>query len=239
MSGRPWYKRCGADFIEGTMGLTLEEKGAYSLCLDLIYSHGGPIADDPRWIAGICNVSLRKWTALRQRLVSAGKIFVSEGKISNARADKELIISKLSSEKLSESGAKGGRNAAENKAAVNNNNDLGQAGLKHLDKIREDNKKDTLRDASASTEAEVFRFGKEVLGRSAGGVIVKLKAHCDGDLVEMRAILRDAGTKETPMEWVQAVLRGPDKLERDLWRGVDYKPLTPAQIEYGKLHGLR
>lgn len=20
MSGRPWYKRCGADFIEGTMG---------------------------------------------------------------------------------------------------------------------------------------------------------------------------------------------------------------------------
>jgi uncharacterized protein YdaU (DUF1376 family) len=56
-----WYKRCGADFIHGTMMLSLEEKGAYSLCLDLIYDRGGPIPDDARWLSGVCGVSLRKW----------------------------------------------------------------------------------------------------------------------------------------------------------------------------------
>ena len=29
----PWYRRYPADFINGTFGMTLEEKGAYSLIL--------------------------------------------------------------------------------------------------------------------------------------------------------------------------------------------------------------
>ena len=67
-----WYKRCGADFIHGTMMLTLEEKGAYSLCLDLIYDRGAPIPDDARWLSGVCGVSMRKWNALRNRLIELG-----------------------------------------------------------------------------------------------------------------------------------------------------------------------
>lgn len=35
MAKRPWYKRYPSDFIAGTIGLSLEEKGAYSVCLDL------------------------------------------------------------------------------------------------------------------------------------------------------------------------------------------------------------
>lgn len=79
MTRRPWYKRDGAAFISGTMGLTLEEKGAYSLCLDLIYSEGGPIRDDARWLAGVCGVSLRKWATLRDRLIMAGKLSCEDG----------------------------------------------------------------------------------------------------------------------------------------------------------------
>ena len=142
MSAR-WYKRCGADFIHGTMSLTLEEKGAYSLCLDLIYDRGGPIPDDARWLSGVCGVSIRKWTALRETLVNDKKLYVKYGMISNARADFEIVSAELSSRKLRESGAKGGRKRAENASQPPENNDLGQATLKPKDKIREDKIDDT------------------------------------------------------------------------------------------------
>lgn len=139
MSAR-WYKRCGADFIHGTMSLTLEEKGAYSLCLDLIYDRGGPIPDDARWLSGVCGVSLRKWAAIRNRLLEMGKI-ASDGQfLSNSRADLELVSAEFHARKLSESGAKGGRKRAENAGASNENSDLAQATLKHIreDKSREE-----------------------------------------------------------------------------------------------------
>lgn len=135
-----WYKRCGADFIHGTMMLSLEEKGAYSLCLDLIYDRGGPIPDDARWLSGVCGVSLRKWASIRQRLIDLGKIAVESGLLSNSRADFELLSVALSSRERAESGAKGGRKRVENEAASKENSDLGQAELKPKEKIREDKK---------------------------------------------------------------------------------------------------
>lgn len=139
---RRWYRRCGADFIHGTMKLTLEEKGAYSLCLDLIYDRGGPIPDDERWLAGVCNVSTRKWRSLRDRLVELGKLRLVDGHLTNTRAEFEIISAETQARKLSESGAKGGRTRAENEAKAKENNDLGEASLKHIreEKIREEKK---------------------------------------------------------------------------------------------------
>jgi uncharacterized protein YdaU (DUF1376 family) len=131
MSARPWYRRYGSDFIAGTLGLTLEEKGAYSLILDLIYDHGGPIADDPRYIAGVCGCSVRKWNAIRATLVKAGKIEVGDGTISNSRAIFELENDAKTTRKLSENGRTGGNKRAENEAARKENNGLAEAGLKH------------------------------------------------------------------------------------------------------------
>jgi uncharacterized protein YdaU (DUF1376 family) len=139
MSAR-WYKRCGADFIHGTMMLTLEEKGAYSLCLDLIYDRGGPIPDDARWLSGVCGVSMRKWSALRDRLVELGKLTAQNGLLSNSRAAFELVSAELSSRKLAEAGAKGGRKRAENQFDYNIISNLAQATLKPKEKIREDKK---------------------------------------------------------------------------------------------------
>lgn len=90
MSSKPWYKRYGADFIAGTLGMTLEEKGAYSIILDLIYDRDGGIPDEPRYIAGVCGCSVRKWNGLRARLIELGKIQCKAGIITNLRADKEL-----------------------------------------------------------------------------------------------------------------------------------------------------
>lgn len=98
-SYRPWYKRYPADFIDGTVGLSLEEKGAYSLILDLIYARGAPIKDDARYLAGVCNISLRKWAAIRDRLIEAKKINISDGFIVNFRAKKEIEIATKQSRK--------------------------------------------------------------------------------------------------------------------------------------------
>ena len=126
---RPWYRRCGADFIQGTMGLSLEEKGAYSLCLDLIYDHQGPIPDDARWLAGICGVSVRKWSAIRETLIQHNKISCFDGKLFNFRAGKELEILLETHRNLAENGAKGGNKTAENNTTLKENNDLAEAGL--------------------------------------------------------------------------------------------------------------
>ncbi len=135
-----WYKRCGADFIHGTMTLSLEEKGAYSLCLDLIYDRGGPIPDDARWLSGICGVSMRKWSSLRQRLIDAGKITSDGCFLMNARAGLELVSTEFQRRNQAEAGAKGGRKRAENEVAAKENRDLAQATLKPIEEIREEEK---------------------------------------------------------------------------------------------------
>lgn len=126
----PWYRRFPDNFIAGTVGLTLEEKGAYSLVLDLMYVRGGPVPDEPRYIAGVCNCSVRKWNAIRQRLLDLGKIQVVDGYLTNHRAEEEIEIAGKISREASENGAKGGIKSAEIRAKVKKNNALAQASLK-------------------------------------------------------------------------------------------------------------
>lgn len=129
MSERPWYKRYGADFVHGTLGMSLEEKGAYSIVLDLIYDRQGPIPDDARYIAGACGCSVRKWNAIRERLIAIGKIVVRDDTISNFRAEKELENSAKTSRKLAESGRKGGEKSGETRRENKENNNLAEARL--------------------------------------------------------------------------------------------------------------
>jgi len=126
----PWYRRFPDNFIAGTVGMTLEEKGAYSLLLDLMYVRSGPVPDEPRYIAGVCNCSVRKWNAIRQRLIDLGKIQVVDGYLTNHRAAEEIEIAGKISREAAENGAKGGIKSAEIRDRVRKNNALGQASLK-------------------------------------------------------------------------------------------------------------
>jgi uncharacterized protein YdaU (DUF1376 family) len=128
---RPWYRRFPDNFIAGTVGLTLEEKGAYSLVLDLMYVRGGPVPDEPRYIAGVCNCSVRKWNAIRERLISLGKIHVVNGYLTNERAEKEIENAAKDAEERAENGAKGGIKSAENRTKSSKNNGVAQASVQH------------------------------------------------------------------------------------------------------------
>lgn len=122
MNGLPYYKAYPRDFIEGTVGMPFELKGAYRLLLDLIYMHGGDLPDEPRYISGLLGMSVRKWKDVRDRLIEAGKITSKGTSISNERADKELEISRLSRDKQ-----------RENRIGSRKNNGLQKPNQNHTD----------------------------------------------------------------------------------------------------------
>lgn len=90
VNGLPYYKAYPRDFIEGTIGMRFELKGAYRLVLDLIYMQGGKLPDDARYISGLLGCSVRAWNSFRAELLTLGKIEITGEFLRNYRADKEL-----------------------------------------------------------------------------------------------------------------------------------------------------
>lgn len=90
MSVVKWYKRDPNAALGGMMVLTLEERGAYSTVLDLIYSHDNNLIDDDRFIAGWLRCDVRVWKRIKSRLVELGKIELKGGLVTNFRATSEI-----------------------------------------------------------------------------------------------------------------------------------------------------
>jgi hypothetical protein len=72
-------------------------------------------------------------------------------------------------------------------------------------------------------ERELFKRGRVILGKSAGGQLAKLKAACGGNISLARSKLELAATKDKPSEFIAAIIRGPVV--------VPTKPLTQHQQE--------
>lgn len=110
MSRRPFHKCFHDDFLMGTVGLTLEEYGAYDRILKLMYSRGGPIPDEPRWIAGQLNITTRKWGAIRAALLSDKKKLIQRGEyLSNPRMERELALEEAELVSAAAYGSMGGK----------------------------------------------------------------------------------------------------------------------------------
>lgn len=110
MNGLPYYKAYPRDFIEGTVGMSFELKGAYRLVLDLIYMQGGNLPDDERYISGLLGCTIRKWKSLRSELVARGKIQVNGEFLTNERAVSELETLRKLTDKQSENRSKPNKN---------------------------------------------------------------------------------------------------------------------------------
>jgi hypothetical protein len=70
--------------------------------------------------------------------------------------------------------------------------------------------------AGMVTEPDVYRLGRDVLGKNCGGVITNLRKHCRQDLREVWDLLEQARDKGNSMEWVQGVLRGTESAKLPL-----------------------
>ncbi len=139
MNGLPYYKAYPRDFIEATAGWPLDLKGAYRVVLDLIYLHGGRLADDPRFIAGNLGCSVRAWNGYRARLIEADKLQVIGGFLANYRADKELESLRSFQEKQRENASK-----------TRKNNEIAEATAKPKASHTEPDTEEEKREANAS-----------------------------------------------------------------------------------------
>ncbi|NTA36716.1 DUF1376 domain-containing protein [Agrobacterium salinitolerans] len=120
----PYHRRYQGDALQGYRKLTLEQRGAYTTILDLIYDEGGPIEFNERWLAGELNCSLRKAKALLADLLELRKIYVTrDGKISNHRAEQEIGNALKISRKRAENGSKRKDNSTEKPEKPSKNKD--------------------------------------------------------------------------------------------------------------------
>ena len=118
----PYHRRYQGDALQGYRKLTLEQRGAYTTILDLIYDEGGPIDNNERWLAGAWNCSLRKARTLLAELLDLRKIYITpDGKISNHRAEQEIGNALKISRKRAENGSKRKDNLSESAKNINKN----------------------------------------------------------------------------------------------------------------------
>lgn len=160
-----WHKRYHGRAIKGYMGLSLEQRGAYSTFIDLLYDSGWRegIPDRERWFAGILNISVRKWRTIRDELIELGKIEVlPDGSLSDNLYRKERENSLKTSRKRRENGASGGRAKAENSKKLNDINDSDLANGRDLllytrarkSRVREEEEEEDIAAASFVTRAQ-------------------------------------------------------------------------------------
>ena len=228
MNGLPYYKSYPRDFIEGTIGLTFEVKAAYRLVLDLVYMQGGNLPDDPRYISGLLGLSVRKWKDIRGQLVSAGKLAVNGEFLTNYRAVKELEMLSSFQEKQSENRSRPNKNKEiESPRSHHTEPDTERKEERALE-VRTSKGADAPRQTSEKAlEAEVFAVGKDVLGKSAGGVIQRLRKACEYDDTHALEWLRKAAEKQSPIEWISGVLKAS---ESRAYVGVHGTPPPDAPI---------
>jgi len=188
MNGLPYYRAYPRDFVEGTVGMPFELKGAYRLLIDLIYMQDGSLPDDARYISGLLGCSVRKWNSYRKKLISMGKIKAENEIISNFRADKELVISRTLSEKQSQ-----------NRSRPNKIKDLQSPTINHTDTYTDT--KERKKRAGARAFDEWYKIYPHKIGKAAAKTAFS-KAIGKADFDELKiGLQRYIETKPPDRPW--------------------------------------
>ena len=94
-----FYSRFPDNFMSGTAELTLEQIGAYTLLIDLLYSRDGIVPDNDVAVAHMIHRDPRTWRAMKKQLMAAGKVRITnEGLLTANGVDAGLSRANLRSE---------------------------------------------------------------------------------------------------------------------------------------------
>lgn len=104
------------DWLAGTLELSPDQRGVYITLCALYFSRQGRLQDNERWIAGMCNLSLRMYRKIKNELLDLGKIEIIDGFIYQERAEIELENAMKAKSAAQENGSKGGLKSAEIRA---------------------------------------------------------------------------------------------------------------------------
>lgn len=78
------------DWVASTRGMSLDEEGFFWRFTCLFYDRMGDLPDDDRIVSRAMNLDIRAYKHMKARMVSLGKISVAGGRLSNARAEREI-----------------------------------------------------------------------------------------------------------------------------------------------------
>lgn len=212
---RPWMPLYIADYLRKTTHLGALESGAYlHLIMDYWQNDGLP-ADDKK-LARIAKLTDREWKASKETLQE----FFHDG-WKHEKVDAEIAAAI----QIAGSNAGKARDAANKRWSKHNSSNGGamqQASSEHASSIattdapectlhtsQEERKKDAA--AAALPEADLFRRGKEILGKTSGGVIKNLLKAKQNSVPLARAAIEQASTKSDPREYIGAIIRGREE----------------------------
>lgn len=230
MSARPWHKRYHSDALTGYRGLTLEERGAYTTILDLLYDSGEEaLPASERWQAGQMDVGPRRWRIIRDSLVAAGKIILlPDGRITNARYLRERAKRADLSATRADAGSKGGKA----KAAASGSQDF-QPELAMFSGVENDaNQKDN--------SGEMEPKGAENSGSDLANATAKPPVRARDPEARVQNQSNEHGSDDAETGDARSVVRGKGLGEgqapdgRDLFDRVceaaGYNPIQPGHI---------
>lgn len=86
----PYFDFYPADFMNGVRGLSAQEVGVYTMILCRIYEESGPIEYHVARLATYCGMRPATFEKVASKLIDLGKFVVSDGMLSNSRAEHEI-----------------------------------------------------------------------------------------------------------------------------------------------------
>lgn len=197
------------DYHKDTGHLRAAEHGAYFL-LCLHYWATGGLPSDDRQLASIARMTAREWAKAKPII----KPLFKSGEWKHKRIEEELAAAQEKYDKLSQAGRDGnakrwgGVSPGDTKCdrlAIPNAIAMGSQPI--TDKEKKDAAPDGAHPVHPTDEADLFRRGKEVLGKNAGGLIASLRKS-KGSIPLARAAIEQASTKENPREYIGRVING-------------------------------
>ena len=191
-----------ADYLRDTRRLTAAEHGAY-LLLIMEYWTTGVLPDDDRQLSRIASMTPAEWRRARPNV----QPFFTDG-WRHKRIDAELARSAEISSKRSASAKLKHSNSSANAEQLDTH-----AGATSQPQSQKD-----AAVAAPDPEVELFRRGREVLGRQAGGLVSKLLAAKQKNVPLARAAIEQASTKSDPREYVGRIING-QKSGETAWLG--------------------
>lgn len=199
---RPWMPLYIADYLADTTHLRALESGAY-LHLIFHYWQHGALPQDDRKLSAIAKLSDREWNRLKPTLAE----FFGDG-WTHKRIDAELAKSAEISSKRS----------AIAKQRHSKSNAIAEQLHTHARAITTTvTEKDAAPAASVDQEVDLFRRGKEVLGKTSGGLIKQLLTAKGGKITDARAAIETAAGKQNPREYIGGVIRKREQAEGPQW----------------------
>lgn len=91
MTDLPWFKFYHQDWLAGTTGLSMAERGCYITLLALMYDAGGEILRDDNRLARRCGCPAPNFRSALQALIDDGKIIQDGDRLTNDRVKKEVM----------------------------------------------------------------------------------------------------------------------------------------------------